>query len=314
MMKNRIPSVLLCCLLFILVCTGCSQSKADTDAYFTFTDDTGTVISLPEKPENTAVLFSSFADIWGLAGGKIAVTVGETVERGFASPDVVLVDNGAGKTVNAELLIAAKPDFVICSADIAAQSETASLLNASGIPAAQFRVESFADYLRVLKIFTDITGDKEAYIRYGTDVQAQIDALLAAYPPDGASPKRILFIRAGSTAKSTKAKTAAEHFAAAMLGELGAVNIADAAPVLIDGLSIEEILMQDPDMIFITTMGDSAAAQAYLESVFAEDIWQSLDAVRNRNYHYLPKDLFQYKPNASWYSAYELLAALLYEN
>ena len=312
-MRNKYISILSVFLLLILF-TGCEQDKGETDCYITFTDDTGLLITLPETPQNTAVLFSSFADIWTLAGGEIGITVGETVERGFACPDTVLVDAGAGKTVNTEILIAARPDFVICSADIAGQAEVASLLNASGIPTAQFHVESFADYLRVLKIFTEITGNAEAYAQFGEAVQEKIEALLASCPPDGAAPKKILFIRAGSSARSTKAKTAAEHFAAAMLAELGAVNIADTAPVLIDGLSIEEILVQNPDMLFITTMGDPAAAQAYMDSVLSEEIWQSLDAVKNGRYYYLSKDLFQYKPNAGWYQAYEQLAEMLYEN
>lgn len=313
-MRNKILSAFLCCLLPFFLCIGCRQNKPENNGFYKFTDDTGAIISLSKEPKNVAVLFSSFAEIWSLAGGKTAVTVGETVERGFASTNAVLVDDGAGKTVNTELLIAAKPDFVICSADIAGQAEAASLLNDAGIPAAQFRVESFADYLRVLDIFTDITGNKNAYTRYGTDVQEQIDALLKKCLPEGVAPKRILFIRAASSAKSTKAKTASDHFAAAMLEELGAVNIADAAPVLIDGLSIEEILVQNPDIIFITTMGNPEAAKAYMDGVLAQDIWQSLDAVKTGNCHYLPKELFQYKPNASWYAAYDLLAGLLYEN
>ena len=44
------------------------------------------------------MLFSSFADVWETAGGRVDITVGESVERGFAPEDVLLVDDGAGKT------------------------------------------------------------------------------------------------------------------------------------------------------------------------------------------------------------------------
>ena len=83
-----------------------------------FTDSLGETVELPKRPENVAVLFSSFAEMWTLAGGEVAVTVGETIERGFAPADAALVDEGAGKSINLELLISLKPDFVICSADI----------------------------------------------------------------------------------------------------------------------------------------------------------------------------------------------------
>lgn len=121
----------------------------------------------------------------------------------------------------------------------------------------------------------------------------------------------ILFIRAGSKYSATKAKTAAENFVCAMLRELGTYNIAENAPVLLDGLSLEEILLADPDYIFISTMGDEAAARAYMDEVLAGEAWQSLTAIREGRWTYLPKELFQFKPNARWDEAYAYLAALL---
>ena len=124
--------------------------------------------------------------------------------------------------------------------------------------------------------------------------------------------RKILFIRSGSGESSAKAKTAELHFAAAMLEELGTCNIADNAPVLLDGLSLEEILKEDPDYIFISTMGKEEAARAYMDSVLADSAWQALSAVQEGRVNYLPKDLFQFKPNARWDEAYEYLAEILY--
>ena len=308
---NKILSLLLAVIL-IFSLTACAQDTfSENGGYYSFTDDTGSTVVLSKKPENTAVLFSSLADVWVTAGGKVSITVGETIERGFADENAVLVDSGAGKTVNTELLISSEPDFVIYSADIEAQRETAALLADTDIPIAQFRIESFDDYLRVLKIFTDITGNENAYKTYGTDIQKKIDSLLSSY--SAGEGKTMLFIRAASTAKSTKAKTAEDHFAASMLEELGLYNIADNAPVLLDGLSIEEILTADPDYIFITAMGDEDAAKSYMDSLLNEDTWQSLTAVKNGKVYYLPKDMFQFKPNSGWYNAYEYLKNLLEE-
>ena len=280
---------------------------------YTFTDDAGTRVTLSARPERVAVLFSSFADVWETAGGEIAVTVGESVERGFAPEDALLVDDGAGKTINQELLLASEPDFVICSADLEGQVRTAEFLQAQGIPAAVFHVEEFQDYLDMLKICTDITGHPEAYERYGVQVAEQVQAVLDAIPAaEEGEEKRILFIRAGSKYSATKAKTAETNFVCVMLRELGTYNIAENAPVLLDGLSLEEIVLENPDYIFISTMGKEEAAKAYLDSVLQEDAWQHLDAVREGNYAYLPKDLFQFKPNRRWAEAYQYLADLLY--
>ena len=308
-MIKRCVALALSVLLLVGALCGCAGEKSE-GTYLTFTDSTGERVALDARPVRVAVLFSSFAEMWTLAGGEVSVSVGESVERGFCDSDTPLVDSGAGKTVNTELLVAQKPDLVIGSADVEAQVRAAELMRELGIPCALFRVESFSDYLQVLKIMTDITGDRAAYQTHGLAVKAEIDALLAELPTD--AEQEILFIRAGSSRSSTRAKGSEMHFAAAMLRELGCTNVADNAPVLLDGLSVEEILRADPDAIFVSTMGDAERARASMESILREETWQSLSAVRAGRVYYLPKELFQFKPNARWGEAYRMLAEIVY--
>lgn len=318
--KTRFISFLLSLTLLagLTACSGRKSTPAEgaslsnAGPYYTFQDDAGNMVTLDEKPENVAVLFSSFADIWKTAGGKVSITVGESVERGFADADAVLVDSGAGKTINQELLLESRPDLVVCTADLSEQVKAAETMRQAGIPAAVFHVEEFSDYLRVLKICTDICETPEIYETCGAGVQDEIRQVLDAIPQNSGQEKKILFVRAGSKYSATKAKTAADNFVCVMLKELGTYNIAENAPVLLDGLSFEEILSAQPDYIFISTMGDEEAAKAYMKSVLAEETWQSLEAVQKGNYTYLPKDLFQYKPNARWGEAYRYLYGVLY--
>ena len=297
---------LLCLCVALCLLVACSPKGDTPTTSHTFTDSAGHTVTVSE-PQRVAVLFSSLADIWVSAGGTVAITVGETVERGIVEADTVLVDAGAGKTIDREALIAANPDLVITSADIEAQRECAAFLRENGIPVAEFRMESFADYLTVLRICTDITGRPDLFEELGAKQQARIDALLAKKPLSG---NRILFIRAGSSARSVKAKGSADHFAAAMLSELGAVNIADAAPLLLDGLAMEVILAEDPDYIFFTAMGDEDASRAYVTQMLQNAEWQTLTAVQEEKWSYLPKELFHYKPCGAWADAYEYLAEL----
>ncbi len=263
------------------------------------------------KPQRVAVLLSSFAEVWQLAGGEVAITVGESVERGICKEGVLLADRGAGKTIDAERLLSYRPDLVIGSADIPAQIEAAKILEKAGVPCKLFRVECFEDYLALLAYCTEITGNKDAYQKYGSDQQNEIEAILQKTKAIQDKPQ-VLFIRSGSGASSAKAKKADQHFAAAMLAELGAENIADRAPLLLDGLSLEAILQEDPDHIFISTMGNEEAAKAYMNSLLTQPAWGALSAVQNQQYTYLPKALFQYKPNARWAEAYRTLATILY--
>ena len=283
--------------VMLLLLTGCSSEKEG--------------IPTAELPEKTAVLFSSLAEIWLDAGGEIAVTVGETVERGLMPEGTPLVDEGAGKSINLELLISLEPDLVIASADIPAQAEAARILEDAGIPTLLFRIESFGDYLTALEAMSSITGNTEAYEK-GLALQAEIDSVLA----DTAfmTGKRILFIRAGSTASSTKAKLAEDHFACAMLEEMGCFNIASEAPVLLDGLSMEAVLLADPDYIFFSLMGNEETAAANVRSLLSGETWGRLTAVREGRVTILPKELFHYKPCSRWPEAYRYLADVLAED
>ena len=306
-MMKRLAAILLC---FLLLC-GCASAERSGVSGISFADDTGREVTVPEKPERVAVLTSSLADLWLTAGGSVAITVGETVERGFADADVILVDDGAGKTVNIEALVAAEPDFVLYSSELAGQLECADTLRAAGIPAAGFAVETFEAYLDLLKLCTEILNTPENYEIYGLQLKNKVDSLLETAKNQTCQPE-VLFVRAGSSAKYTKAKTAANHFVCIMLQELGTVNIAEKAPVLLDGLSIEEILLADPDAILFTTMGDEGAGAAYMKSLVADPVWQNLTAVREGKVYQLPKELFQYKPNSRWDEAYAYLIELLY--
>ena len=309
-MLKRLTAFLLCALIL----AGCAAPAEPTDLTepsYMFTDSTGARIVVKTKPAKVAVLLSSLADLWVTAGGEVAITVGETVERGFADENAILVDDGAGKTINLELLVASKPDLVIYSADIAGQAECAETLRAAGIPAAGFRVDTFEEYLQVLKICTDLTECPDRYETYGTEVAVRVETLITEAQGREVQPY-ILFVRAGSSAKYTKAKTAEDNFVCQMLRDLGTCNIAEAAPVLLDGLSTEEILLADPDAILYTTMGDEQTGKAYMESLFSDPVWSSMTAVETGNVHFLPKDLFQYKPNSRWDEAYAYLIDLLY--
>lgn len=308
-MSKRFLLLILCLLLL----TGCQTHSVEDSGENAclFTDDTGAQVQVPLQPRRVAVLTSSLSDLWITAGGQVDITVYETVERGFADDQVILVDDGAGKTINLELLIASKPDFVLYASDLSGQMACAEMLQDAGIPAAGFAVETFEDYLRLLKICTDILDTPDRYQQYGTELKKSVDELIALAQNQPEQPN-ILFVRAGSSAKYTKAKTAENHFACVMLKALGTHNIAENAPVLLDGLSTEEILISDPDLILFTTMGDEAAGSAYMNSLVTDPVWSSLTAVKTGNVHQLPKDLFQYKPNSRWDEAYTYLIELLY--
>ena len=301
----------------LLIFCGCGTTEnnhrgiGEEDFSYTFTDSIGNEITLRKKPENTAVLFSSYAEIWKLSGGEIKISVGDSVKRGFADGSCILVNDGAGLKIDTEALLASQSDFVIVTADFRAQNDLCELLNGMGIPCAAFKEESFRDYLKILDIFTDINGNKELYTEYGENVRQEIENIKADLPSTDKEIK-YLFIRAGSGFSSTKRRTRENHFACKIMDEIGAKNIADGIGALSDSISLEEILKNQPDLIVIVPQGDETASKNYVKELFSQDGWKDLNAVKDGKYYFVDKELFNYKPNRRWPESYRTLVKLVY--
>ena len=304
-------SVIITALLITAGAAGCSASAVESTAEptgYSFTDSAGRLVSLENRPERVVAAEGSFAEIWTLAGGKVIGIPEDVVtdKRMTVTPNMTIT--GTIKDPNAEIILGLKPDFVILAEDIDSHSRLALILEQNQIPFAFFKVEFFSDYLQVLKTFTDLTGNPELYELYGSGIEINIQDILDR-TKDQPRPT-VLLIRA--SAKGAKAKNA-ENATGAMLSELGADNIADRYPSLLEDMSLEQVIMEDPDFILITTMGSEEQAMSYLETgIMANPAWNSLSAVDNQHVIVLPKDLFHYKPNARWDEAYEYLAEVLY--
>lgn len=273
----------------------------------TFTDAAGNEV-LIASCDRVVSLYGSFAEAWMLAGGTLAGITEDAIEErhlDFGDADVAMI--GSVKEPSLEEILAVKPDFVMLSADIAPQVALDDALTRAGICHAYFRVDTFADYLSMLEIFCRCTGHPERYETYGTAVQEQIHHVLEAV--DGQPSPTVLLLRAYATGIKAKGS---DNLTGIMLQDLGADNLAERGSILED-ISLEEILVNDPEFIFVTTMGKESAALAYLKENFESNpAWASLSAVQNDRVIILPKELFHYKPNARWGESYEMLAAYLY--
>ena len=295
-----------CFFLIMILLAGCGAEPA-ADGGVTFTDDLGYPVTLTGW-ERVVSLYGSFGETWLLAGGSLAGTTRDALtERGLSlGEDVAVV--GTVKEPNLEQIFALDPDFVILSADTANQVKLHDALTRAGIPHAYYRVDSFSQYLAMLEQFCGLTGRQDLYEENGLAVQAQIDEVMASVR-ERPSPD-VLLLRCYSTGVKAKG---AENLTGFMLRDLGADNIADRQDSLLENLSLEAIVAEDPDHIFITTMGDEEAALAYFaENWETNPAWSGLRAVQQGQVTVLPKELFHYKPNKNWGESYDYLAKILF--
>ena len=306
-MKIRILSLIL--LLSLL--WGCAAPAAETEPSwdFAFTDDLGRTVVVNE-PKRVACLLGSFAQVWQLAGGEVCATADDAWEDLALELGEDCVNLGNTKALSLELLLSARPDLVLASANTRQNLEWMETLEAAGIPTAYFDVADFDGYLRLLKLCTDITGRADLYETNGRAVESQINEVLEKAAARGTAP-RVLSLRA--SASMVTVKNSEDNVLGEMLKSLGCINIADSEESLLEDLSLEKILEADPDFIFFVQRGDDEAGmRAFVENMMRENpAWQQLTAVKEGRLYFMDKNLYNLKPNHRWGEAYEKLEEIL---
>lgn len=288
------------------------KNMSQEDGY-TFTDALGREVTV-NAPKRVAALLGSYADIWYLAGGEVIASADDAWDDFQLPMAETAVNLGMTKELSLEKLFEADPDLVLASSNTQGNVEWLETLEAAGIPVAYFEVNDFEDYLSFLKICTDITGREDLYEKNGLAIKQQIEDVIAEsrkrIETAGKAPT-VLSLRASST--FIRAKNSQDNVLGEMLGALGCVNIADSDDSLLENLSMEHIIMQDPDYIFFVQQGDNEeGTKANIESFIAENpAWSELTAVKNGRVYMLEKALYALKPNDRWGEAYEKLEEIL---
>ena len=133
--------------------------KVKKDGTVSFTDDLGNAVTVKD-PQHVVACMGSFANAWELAGGTLTAATDDAYENyGVDSSKVASV--GRSTSLSLESILAQDPDFVIMTGTSdgkhstgVSQSELKSSLDASGVSGAFFKVTTFSDYLRMLRVFT----------------------------------------------------------------------------------------------------------------------------------------------------------------
>ena len=257
------------------------------------------------------MLIGSFAQIWTLGGGKVVASPDDAWNDLDVDLDEDCINLGKINALSMEKLIASNPDFVLASPNIRQDVSWCDTLDKMGIPVAYFEVFDFNDYLNLFGIVTDITGRKDLYEKYGSDVKSEVDEILSKNRTD--SPKVLCLL---ASTQYLKAKNSSSSVMGCMLRDLGCINIADSESSLLENLSIEYILQENPDYIFITQRGDDMEGMMkFVETYFVDHpLWNELDAVKEGRVYFMEKELYNLKPNHRWGEAYrKLQEILLYE-
>ena len=329
-MKNkRIILLMLVLVMSVGIFTGCTQkvtveneiigevidSKNDygitiNEDTVSFVDGSGEEVVIGKNPEKVVVLFASYLDIWARNGGELVGMVEDTSGAEIPGTDGV---ETVGKTgsISLEKIISLEPDLVILSSNTSSQMELIPTLVENNIQVIAIDYKVQEDYYKTVRLFSAINDRDDLYELNSVSVRNDVDEIIEKAPTENPPKVFIMFASAKSLASRGSESTVGE-----MLQDLNTINIADAPNDLLDdkNFSLEKIIEEDPDFIFVQTMGSDEAKVIERIKADAESnpAWASLKAVKNNRYIFLPKDLYTYKANHRYAEAYENLAKILY--
>ena len=271
--------------------------------------------------KKAVALSKSVAEMWLLAGGEVSATTDDGLELEGAKNAVSV---GGLTTASLEAIISVNPELVIMTLDIPLHKKIHASLRDFGIKTYIADVKSFADYEKVMSDFTALTGRKDLYDKNVVQIKKAIDEVVKknaqkvatsqtspAACQSGTAPSApsatYLFLRVSSA----KNKVLKDHFGNEIFQNFGLKSIvSDDSPL--DEIGIEAIVNADPDYIFVVAQGDQKKAdEAFYKAYKNNPAWAGLSAVKNDRVFMLPKELFNYKPNARWAEAYEVVGKLI---
>jgi iron complex transport system substrate-binding protein len=317
-LKKIITLIMIFCMVLTMI-TGCNKAESPTAAEaaklesasdtITFIDGLEKTVTIKKNPQRVVCLYTSFLDLWDLAGGKVVGRVDskENVPEAAKTVDTV----GSYTSPNVEKIISLQPDLVLLSPTVSSQVALIPVLEKNNIQYVALDYTNFDDYMNMLKVYTDLTSRQELYQTNGMDVKNKVDSIIAKVPKD--KKPSVLLMLGSSKSVSVRLPNSA---VGDMLQDLGAVNIAydpNLKAKEMEVFSMERVVEKDPDFILAQTMGDVAETTARIKKDVEDNpAWGYLTAVKEGRYIYLPKDLFLFKPNERYAEAYQELAKLLY--
>ncbi|MBQ3726471.1 MAG: ABC transporter substrate-binding protein [Selenomonadaceae bacterium] len=298
-----------------LLLSGCGEEKnsapveiSQEKIFVTIDDDLGRKISLDKKPERIVVTSAGFLEPLHAVGAEIVGRPDSKNKMPDWAKDLASV--GAVYQIDVERLLSCAPDLVIINKGM--NEKLLPVLEENKIPALVVELKTYDDVKRGLKIFSAVSGDTEAgekIIRY---MDAEIKSVLDKMPKENL---RVAILH--STAQGLSVQLDGS-IASSIVKMFGWENVAagmtpleknpDAAPY-----SMETLAEQNPEIIFVTSMGDADEIKSnMLKAIAANDAWQAIGAVKNNRLYFLPQDLFLLSPGLRYPDAVRTMAKLIH--
>ena len=308
MQLQKLACALLCTIMLTLAGCGGEQKEAGGGkAYLQLTDAAGRQVTLTKKPERIVSLSPSYLGMIDAVGGKLAGRATSKVGTVPASmkdvPEIGLVYN-----INMESLVALKPDLVLAGKN--QHEKFVPLLTSNNINVIEFDAKTYDEVKQTVTTLGEIYGAQDKAAAENALLDKEIAAVTAKLPKD---KKRVVIMHATASSVTVEGS---RSIAGCVSDLLGFENVAAAA---LQGksdktpYSMESLVGQDPDVLFITSMGKPEEIENRLRSDFKQNpAWNSLRAVQQGHVYVLPEKLFLINPGLRYPEAVKYMAQQVY--
>ena len=294
--------------LLLSACGTPAAEQSSQGSYATITDDNGRTVSFDKKPERIVVTSASFLEPLYAVGGEV---VGRPDSKSKIPEAAKSVTNiGRVYQIDAEKVLALTPDLVILNRGM--NEKLVETLAANHIKTLVIEMKSYEDVKREIGTFATLTGETAKGDELIRKMDADIEAVRTSIPQE---KKRVAIIHSTGQGLSVQLDGS---IAGNIANILGWENTAAGMPALDKNpdaapYSMETLVAQNPDIIFVTSMGEEAEIRASMEAMFAESpAWQSVSAVRDGRVYYLPQEMFLFSPGIEYPVAVKYMARLVY--
>jgi iron complex transport system substrate-binding protein len=280
----------------------------ETDGDVVFADSSGRETTLKKNPKRVVICYLSVVGVWLLSGGEV-IGIPDVREPGSV-PDFVkgAVSVGAFGNPNMERILSLKPDLVILAGRLERHRAAAGLFSQSKTDNILLDYNNYDDFLTLLDLFYRLNGGAEN--KRAEAVKKEAGDITAKF--SGRKGPRFLAVLATGGHINAECSLANTARMAEMLGGVNIVKIAPDPGKLTVKLSAERILAEDPDIILVTTAGDSPGHESAARALFSGEPWRNLRAVKEGKLYFLPGALFRFKANERYPEAFKMLAQILW--
>ncbi len=303
-------------LLLLVSFAGCGSQQntsqgsgtASQEHFAVIHDAMGRDVVLAKKPERIVVTSASFLEPLHEVGGDV---VGRPDSK-TKMPDYAKDKMSVGKVyqIDVEKVLACEPDLVIVNKGM--NEKLVNTLEENGIKTVVLDMKSYDDVKDEIRAMAKITGEEQKGEDLIASMNQKIADIKAKIPAD---KHRVSIIHSTNQGLTIQLDGSIAGCTAKMLGW---DNVAsgmtpleknpDAAPY-----SMETLVEQNPEVIFVTSMGKIEEAKAGMDKTMQENpAWQTVEAVKNGRVYYLPQDLFLLSPGIHYPEAVETMAKCLY--